>query len=80
MARLRSGLRVLVDSCPTWSLAPIDHRACQTHPELQDQLERLSSLRVTGLVRVSGRLSVVEASRLVVLTDPPSASYDELLA
>ena len=22
----------MVDSCPTWSLAPIDHRACHTRP------------------------------------------------
>ncbi|TDC21177.1 antibiotic acetyltransferase, partial [Micromonospora sp. 15K316] len=28
----------MVDSCPTWSLAPIDHRACHTGPEPQDQL------------------------------------------
>ncbi|TDC54138.1 antibiotic acetyltransferase, partial [Micromonospora sp. KC207] len=26
----------MVDSCPTWSLTPIDHRARRTHPELQD--------------------------------------------
>ncbi|MEO3748437.1 hypothetical protein ABGB05_33895, partial [Plantactinospora sp. B5E13] len=34
----RSGHRILVDCCLTWSLALIDLRARRTHPELQDQL------------------------------------------
>ena len=40
----RSGHRVLVDCCPTWSLAPIDHRVRRTHPELQDQLGNGSAI------------------------------------